>query len=964
MKAQSFWPVNRMFLLKIVLPALLTMVLFIVSLYQIIIPRFESIIMDRKREMTKELINNAWHVADHFHSEAQQQRMTDEEARRRAIGQIRHLRYGDESKDYFWITDFTPVMIMHPFREELNGSDLSDFLDSRGKKLFVDMVTIVKREGEGFVDYTWQWKDDSTRIVPKLSYVRPYKPWGWVIGTGIYIEDVKAEIAGLESNIVTISIWITVATALLLLFMAVQNLRSERRRYLAESNLLEAKERYEALVEASTEGLLMVLDDGQVFCNRSLQSMLGYTEEESRALGLETMFPELTEDQIRGLSGHASPLELDHLHLETKLRTKSGMETAVLLTPSPVQFFGKQGLVIIVKDIRHHKQIVTELDESRERFLALTNRLSLAVFRTEVGGNMRFVEANAAASAMFGFGSEEEMQATGLRERADEQYHFDMLKRELDEHGFISNRIVRFRKIDDSALSLSLSVLMVRDEAGQLQYCDCLAEDVTDVQRAEKYTEHLLTDLQAPLMQLGQPITSFIREPRSCAMGEALGKVMRVMTRLGTDVMMVTREDGAVVGIIDGDAIQRHVLEASTLDVPVYEVMRAPVPMVRHSATVYDVLESYLEKGGEFFGVRDESGRIVGNVAIREVLTSGLRNQLFFLQRVQQAESVAELRQYREQLQLYVRLLIERGAGVETIAQATTMISDSIRKRIVQLAITEMGEPPAAFAMMAMGSEGRSEQTLATDQDNAIIYADVEEGADAAAKDYFLRLGTFVCDALDSVGYDYCKGEVMAKNPRWCTTLRSWKDNFRDWVTTANPQDLLEVNIFFDFRHVYGEETLTDDLRDYLRRVTSGNNAFFVYLTQNALKIKPPSWQFKAAELIDIKSAMLPLVDLARIYALRHKLPQSNTLERMRALLQKDVLSAAGARDMMYAYSFLMTLRYQHQARRLAGNAPPDNKLHTQELSETEKLMLKRVLSQIDDFQKKLSLDFRGTVQT
>ncbi|MBE0558011.1 MAG: cache domain-containing protein, partial [Proteobacteria bacterium] len=267
MKKQSFWLVNRLFLLKIVLPALLTMVLFIVSLYQIIIPRFESIIMDRKREMTRELVNNTWHIADHYHREALAQRMSEAEARQRTIEQVRHLRYGDEAKDYFWITDFHPVMIVHPFREELNGSDLTNFTDSRGKRLFVEMVRLVRNEGEGFVDYTWQWKDDSTRIVPKLSYVKPFHPWGWIIGTGIYVEDVKAEIAGLEQNIVTISLWITVATALLLLFMAGQNLRSEKQRYSAESELREAKERYQALVEASTEGLLMLLDDDQVYCN-------------------------------------------------------------------------------------------------------------------------------------------------------------------------------------------------------------------------------------------------------------------------------------------------------------------------------------------------------------------------------------------------------------------------------------------------------------------------------------------------------------------------------------------------------------------------------------------------------------------------------------------------------------------------------------------------------------------------
>ena len=107
------------------------------------------------------------------------------------------MRYGPESKDYFWINDMQPRLIMHPYRTDLEGKDIAGFTDPSGKHLFVEVVRTVKNSGAGYVDYQWQWKDDPDRIVPKISYVKGFDPWGWIIGTGIYVEDVHTEIAAI-----------------------------------------------------------------------------------------------------------------------------------------------------------------------------------------------------------------------------------------------------------------------------------------------------------------------------------------------------------------------------------------------------------------------------------------------------------------------------------------------------------------------------------------------------------------------------------------------------------------------------------------------------------------------------------------------------------------------------------------------------------------------------------------------
>jgi signal transduction histidine kinase len=119
----------------------------------------------------------------------------------RALTRLKGLRYGPEGKDYFWINDFGPKMVMHPFRPDLDGKDLSDFKDPQGKPLFVEFVKVCRDQGLGFVEYMWQWNDDQTRIVPKISYVQAFAPWGWIIGTGMYINDVGEELAGIRNSL-------------------------------------------------------------------------------------------------------------------------------------------------------------------------------------------------------------------------------------------------------------------------------------------------------------------------------------------------------------------------------------------------------------------------------------------------------------------------------------------------------------------------------------------------------------------------------------------------------------------------------------------------------------------------------------------------------------------------------------------------------------------------------------------
>ncbi len=192
--------------IKIIGLFLLSLLAFIAFVFFWVLPSMKQAVWKQKHEQTQFLVQNAISLIKEYHQEEQQGKLTREEAQKQAQGRIRALRFGPEGKDYFWINDFGPKMVMHPFRPDLDGKDLSTFKDPQGKALFVEFARVCRDQGQGFVNYLWQWKDDKTRIVPKLSYVQTFAPWGWIIGTGIYVNDVGEEMATLRNSILMVII--------------------------------------------------------------------------------------------------------------------------------------------------------------------------------------------------------------------------------------------------------------------------------------------------------------------------------------------------------------------------------------------------------------------------------------------------------------------------------------------------------------------------------------------------------------------------------------------------------------------------------------------------------------------------------------------------------------------------------------------------------------------------------------
>jgi len=361
---------------RTVLPAFLAIILFSGVVFLYLLPSLDRVVMDQKRLMIRELTESAWNVLARFEAEEQAGTMTRAQAQSAAIAQTRNLHYGQESKDYFWIIDTHPNMVVHPYRPDLEGTDLSRFGDPEGKLLFVEMVDVVARQGSGYVDYMWQWKDDSRRIVPKLSYVKGFEPWGWILGTGVYTEDVDAEISALKSNLQGAVLLILLLVSLLLFLLSRASFQAEIGRRRAAEALAISEDKYRSLVESAGESILMAIEGEGLFANGSLLRLLGYRRDEFAALSPADIISTTSEENQnnrRHWQAVTDAIEAPTRY-DTELICKDGRLLRVTLTLSRIVVQGRPGFMAVAARLSRPRELNILSAENLDDLQAASSR--------------------------------------------------------------------------------------------------------------------------------------------------------------------------------------------------------------------------------------------------------------------------------------------------------------------------------------------------------------------------------------------------------------------------------------------------------------------------------------------------------------------------------------------------------------------------------------------------------------
>lgn len=459
----------------------------------------------------------------------------------------------------------------------------------------------------------------------------------------------------------------------------------------------------------------------------------------------------------------------------------------------------------------------------------------------------------------------------------------------------------------------------------------------------------------------------------SCLSHTSIQEAASAMSARGCSSIFIRDEQEKIIGVVTDNDFRKKVI-AHGLDIqrPVSEIMSTPLYTIESEAMVSEALLAMMDTNLKHMGVTDVEGKVVGVLTNSDILSAQEQSPFFILREIASADTIDEIISKQRRVPRLIHNMINSGAKSRITTKLITKISDTILSKLIQFALKELGPVPTEFAFMVLGSEGRMEQTLKTDQDNAIIFAQGSGAKQAQIQAYFLQLGDKVCSWLDQAGYSFCKGEIMARNPQWCQPIAQWKSYFKKWIRVSTPKDLMEAAIFFDFRCAYGSTALVDELRLYLFEMLSGWTRFFRDLTVNALGFKPPIGFFRNFVLeskgqhrnqFNLKNAMTPIVDYARIYALFHNIAETNTQERLYHLYLRKILKPNDHNDLGQAYDYLMQQRLLVQIGNLENGESPENYMNPKKMARIEQTLLKEIFKRIEDAQSRLNLDFTGGIR-
>jgi CBS domain-containing protein len=391
-------------------------------------------------------------------------------------------------------------------------------------------------------------------------------------------------------------------------------------------------------------------------------------------------------------------------------------------------------------------------------------------------------------------------------------------------------------------------------------------------------------------------------------------------------------------GIITDRDLRGRVLAAGLgSEIPVRRVMSQPLKTLDSDAPVFVALHLMLEENIHHLALLEE-GKIVGLISSSDLLQHEASSPLYLRRTLETLEAPARLAHYSREVAVMVETLFRSGLGAVEIGRIVSSLNDALVKRLVSLAERDLGPAPTAFAWVVFGSEGRLEQALLTDQDNALIYGEESE----TARVYFAALAERVVNGLIQVGFPPCAGGFMATS--WCKSLEEWRSLFARWVRTPEPQALLDAAIFFDFRPVAGALSLAP-----LDKILAGagtEKAFIAHLAEGALA-HPPLGFFNRLRSndgrVDVKKGGLaPIVGLARAAALAGGSLERSTLERLATAGKSGViLSQDDASELAEIFQFLLQLRMRQQLASLQTNRPLDHNVDLNTLSTLERSHLK-----------------------
>ena len=442
----------------------------------------------------------------------------------------------------------------------------------------------------------------------------------------------------------------------------------------------------------------------------------------------------------------------------------------------------------------------------------------------------------------------------------------------------------------------------------------------------------------------------------------------QIMAHKHVDIVTVVDENEMPTGVVTkSDMAVRCVAAGLDIRSPVSKIMTNSVFTVNASSPLFEAMEQMV-----IHRIRNlpviQDGKIVGTLTTTELMKNTHLQAIYLVQSISSADDLDSLCKLSVQNKEIFRTLVQNNMQPHSIQRVLSHIADEFCSRIAELGEQKFGEAPCHYAFVAAGSLARNEVQFLSDQDNAIITE--RELATDEERAYFKNLAEFICTSLDKCGYPLCDGNYMASNPKWCASYDTWKKYYSSWIANTDKEALLNSQVFLDMRLLYGDEFLLNKLKNHLISLISENSRFLATLTTISTTVSPPLGMFKQFVLtkdgknnpsLNIKKQAVNLiVELGRIYGLSAKCLSSDTYRRLESAADAGLLNEDDLRELTEAYTFLNSVRFDHQLQAMNEGRKMTNNLEPSKLSQFERNHLRDAFRIIARHQQAATFRFAG----
>jgi len=471
-------------------------------------------------------------------------------------------------------------------------------------------------------------------------------------------------------------------------------------------------------------------------------------------------------------------------------------------------------------------------------------------------------------------------------------------------------------------------------------------------------------------------VRKLLKQPPECiGMNDSVQMAARQMRDTNVSALLVldSSSGGDALRKLQGllterDLVARGLSEGCAPDTPVSELMTSDLVTIQPDESVYEAMITMLRHNIHHLPVL-RRGEAVGVLHLSDIIRYETNSSLYLVNNIFNQTALPGLSQLASDVSRTFVSMVKDGADSDMVGSALSTIGRSFTRRLLELAEEELGPPPVPYCFMALGSMARNEQTIVTDQDNAMVLSNDYDPA--THYDYFRTLAKRVSDGLDACGYPYCTGDVMATNDKWRQPLKVWRQVFADWIEKPNGERLLHSSIFFDLDSVFGQEEYVEDLKDLVVDMAPKNHRFLAALARNAVNRTPPLGLFRDfvvepdgrhKDTINLKRrGTAPLTDLIRVHALAAGSRAQNSFQRLNDIGETDLLPEGVSERLRNALEFIAMMRIRHQVHNLEREEQPNNSIRPDIVSADERHSLKAAFQALSNAQRFLQFRYRAS---